>query len=266
MTSSLLFTLLCCCLAASASLSQKDATANDLLPKLEVAEKKALELDDFEGSGDEYDDDDYYYDEDDDDYEDEYDDYDGYDEASGDYFDDDDEDYRPNVISVDPDTDEDLHFVDDNNDNEILYEYYNEIFEEDDYEDLNDDDIKETSTTPNVQAATPPALNLLTSGNLLLMVASGLTSFAVFTLAFVLCFVRRRRNAAKSGKSADLPFVVDSSFMHHVGQPTSSIVKSYQRVPTSTKEFLENSNSSQYLSGHTDLNQQKDSEKPLLPE
>merc|ERR1711976_86537 len=98
------------------------------------------------------------------------------------------------------------------------------------------------------------------------MVASGLASFALFTLIFVLCFFKRRSDDIK--RKAQGPFVIDASLTHHV-PPSSSIVKSYHRVPTSTKEFLSTTscmeNPTHILNESPSGQNNSETEKPLLP-
>jgi len=305
--------ILGCSLAlAQASLSAdiSDST-NDLLPNEDAAKDKILDLDDEdeEASGDLlYDNDDDYEDDDDYDYDDEDEDEEYYDDddeddddwslydeaASGDddlKEDDDDEEYDDIDADVDK-KDSDWHFADGNDDSssgkkltdeaaDILYEYYAEEYEED--YDMSDSTpsqpevpvvkVGHDDDTVSSKEKLPPTF--LKSDNLLVsvFVASGLVSFALFTLAFVLCYWHRRSGAAKAG--ANLPFVIDvgDTFSHGGGAgvrghsvPPSSIVKNYQRVPTSTKEFLSSNgmeNSSHVL--HQNSGQLDNSEKPLLP-
>ena len=250
MRASLLVLLLSLALA-QASLESKTDSSTNLLPKVDVDQEKVLELDE-EGSGDDqdYDDDDYYYYDEDDDYEE-----DDYEESSGDDVEDDDDvdedDDTELEVGLDKEED-DLHFEENK---DILFEYYNEIYE-DDYEIPEDVQQPAIIIEPsNTEKVTP----LLSAGNLLLMVGSGLASFAIFTLAFVLCCLRRQGPKAKG---SNLPFVIDATSFK-TSTPASSIVKNYQRVPTSTKEFLHGMENSTHILKES--GQRGDSDKPLLP-
>jgi len=276
-----------CSLALAQASLKAEETGSNLLPTVDVAKEKSLDLDDESGSGgldelyadDEYDeDDDYDYDEEDEEDEEYYDDDDDdddpdwslYNEASGD---DTEEEYEDDdAIETKEVKDSDWHFADSVADNnatvdDLLYEYYAEEYEED--YDMSSPEV----TTPEVVEDTPSRQpTSLVSSNLLVyvFVASGLVSFAIFTLAFVLCYWQRRTSTGKA--STNLPFVIDVSTMSHPGShsrqpPPSSIVKSYHRVPTSTKEFLSSNgmeNSSHVLNS-SGQSQQDSSEKPLLP-
>jgi len=306
---------------ASLKNNQESNNNNNLLPTLDVAKEKPLDLDteeeEQEGSGDlyddeydeeydeeDYDDDDDDYDEEDEDYDedeeyydddDDDDDWDSFDESSGDglvYDDDEINDDDDKSAAADKKTDNsnnDLHFADNAveeaakkglfDDSDLLYEYYAEDYEED-YEDkwgeLGDLVDLESGNPEDVVIKVPSddrstLFNLGHNNKLLvsLFVVSGLASFALFTLAFVLCYWQRRSRRL-NGK-ANLPFVIDAAAFGRpmAAPPASSIVKSYQRVPTSTKEFLSSNDTSMENPTHV-LHQnsgqsQQDSEKPLLP-
>lgn len=140
-----------------------------------------------------------------------------------------------------------------------LYEYYTEYFD-DDYDDLGENNVDVVKKTP--VAGLPPVIATSTTKTvyvdfeedsdsaeteksaifppsyIFLIIASALVSFTVFMLAFLVC---RRTVAARRQKKL-MPFVVSPT---SYGPPSlsttvksSSIVKNYQRVPTSTKEFL----------------------------
>jgi len=90
--------------------------------------------------------------------------------------------------------------------------------------------------------------------------ASGLASFALFTLAFIMYLCIRRRRDSISAKKAQLPFVIQhgsgSSPLH------SSIIKPGKYQPVATQEnrsnhSIENNNSL--------LKQQTQLEEKLLP-
>lgn len=219
-----------------------------------------------------------------------------------------------------PSEDEDLHFADDeetgkdlnlpdNEDpkkktvqkDELLYEYYNEFFEEDeeDYEeeDLNpngEDKPQQTFTTDSTRVPSeketvfsrsiPSYFGHLTTSHYLLMAASALISFILFTIAFVVCCYQKRQSAFQKKQFGNVPFVIDSNFLvrssqksHHpsnfVNNSSTSIVKNYQRVPTSTKEFLSSDSMSTSCSGLENPNHLPDfmeagngeTKKPLLP-
>jgi hypothetical protein len=140
---------------------------------------------------------------------------------------------------------------------DLLYEYYSEYLDED-YDDLNDNDsadVKKTPKLPPVVAVptTPKTIDVADTTDasdaeksaifppsyIFLIIASALVSFTVFMLAFLVC----RRTVAQRRQKKLMPFVVSAS---SYGPPSLSttvkssgpIVKNYQRVPTSTKEFL----------------------------
>lgn len=165
-----------------------------------------------------------------------------------------------------PSEDEDLHFADDeetgkdlnlpdNEDqrkktpqnNELLYEYYNEFFEEDeeDYEeeDLNphgEDKPQQTFTTDStggpseketvLSRSIPSYFGNLTTSHYLLMAASALISFILFTIAFIVCCYQKRQSAFQKKQFGNMPFVIDSNFLvrssqSHIIRPTSSITR-----------------------------------------
>jgi len=259
----------------------------------------------YEDDDDDDEEDDDYYDEDEEDeeyYDDDDDDW-TLDESSGDdldeeYYDDydleddDDEDIKKfgKNGKATKKEDNDWHFADDEvakkiaglaEDADLLYEYYAEDYEED-YEDnelpavvsqpevtrrLEEDVVITVNKVPDPEAG----YGFYKSNNLLVsvFVASGLASFAIFTLAFVLCYLQRRQSP--KGRGSNLPFVIDvgSNGPYKPATsstvPPSSIVKSYQRVPTSTKEFLSSSSSDSLENpSHVQVDNNS-SEKPLLP-
>jgi len=275
----------------------------DLDTKEEEDEEEGSGLDDLyeddeydEDYDDEYDDEDedydeeYYEDDDDDDDP----DWDPLTESSGDgliYDDDIIDDKNDKKKKVD-NSNNDLHF-DDNvaekakkglfDDSDLLYEYYAEDYEEE-YEDKLLQEVIAESEKPEVEedvvimVPSDDRSTLFNGHNKRLLVSlfvvSGLASFALFTLAFVLCYWQRRSRRL-NGK-ANLPFVIDASAFTtgRSGKPmaapmASSIVKNYQRVPTSTKEFLSSNPDSMENPTHVQYQNsgqsQKDSEKPLLP-
>jgi len=221
-------------------------------------------------------DEDYYdedYDEDDDD--------EDRDWASGD---DDDEEWLDDYeeeddITLDDDKEwlddyeeeDDITFDDDKDD--ILNEYHTEDYEGTGYYDF----FKEIEDVtyqpplaqirdhgkPDKEDETVAELSVPTSRNLLvssLLFASGLASFALFTLAFIMYLCIRRRRDSISAKKAQLPFVIQhssgSSPLH------SSIIKPGKYQPVATQENrsnhgIENDNSL--------LKQQTQLEEKLLP-
>jgi len=213
-------------------------------------------------------------------------------------------------------TDDDLHFADDEEtskdlnlsedeykvknqikNGEILYEYYNEFFEDDDddyEEELNDEvEVNDRRTftnkpnRPSIKKETIPSRTIpsyfgnLSTSHILLMGASALISFILFTIAFVVCCHQKQQKK----KFGNMPFVIDSKLLsnssqksHHpsnfVTNSSTSIVKNYQRVPTSTKEFLSSdSTSTSCSSGLENPNHlpelmevgSGETKKPLLP-
>jgi hypothetical protein len=178
--------------------------------------------------------------------------------------------------------DDDLHFDDDDDikkdlnlsddepkektlgpKDDLLYEYFNEEYEEDyEEEDLRAPTNKSPHQPPATESSDPSRketpmsrdlptyLSNLTASHFLLMAASALISFILFTVAFIICCSKRRDSLQKK-KIGNMPFVVDPSFLgkhsqrsnpsNFVKSSSTSIVKNYQRVPTSTKEFLSDS-------------------------
>jgi len=111
--------------------------------------------------------------------------------------------------------------------------------------------------TLTCEKLSPSSHNLLVSS---VLFASGLASFALFTLAFIIYFCNRRRRDSTSAKKALLPFVIQqgssSSPLH------SSIIKPGKYQPVATQEnrsiqSIENDNSL--------LKQQAQLEEKLLP-
>jgi len=254
------------------------------LPTITEAESKMIDLDlaDEEESSGDYLDDDQDIDkvEEEDDYEDDYDedDYEDDDdwESSGDYDDDDEDDEEYLYDDDDYDSEEedpDWSFEDDKSDNhndeDLMYEYNNEDYEGDDY-DFSQVEKTKTYQPPQITRSgrpTPhqsgddvkvevPSGDHGTSQNLLIsvFVASGLASFALFTLAFVMCFCNKSRQSqtAKSAAAAvhnKQPWtIITSGSSSKVVPPASSIIRTdrrYQPVPTHenrANHSIENSN------------------------
>jgi len=165
--------------------------------------------------------------------------------------------------------DDDITFDDDVND--ILYKYHEEDYKEtDDYNFSKEiEDVvfqpplvqiqdhgmpdKEDDTL-TCEKLSPSSRNLLVSN---VLFASGLASFSLFTLAFIIYFCNRQRKDSTSAKKAQLPFVIQhgssSSPLH------SSIIKpgKYQPVATQENHSIENYSSI--------LKQQTQLEEKLLP-
>jgi len=226
---------------------------------------------------------------------------------------------KENVVTPKPKSketnDEDLHFADDDitegdlnlsedeekskideKNNGILYEYYNEFFKEDE-EDYEEEDLhppvgnfhpKDQRTggpsrkEKTIPSSIPAYLANLTTSHILLMAASAIISFILFTIAFIVCCHQRRQRTFQKKKCAS--FVIDSNYLvktsqksHHpsnfVTSSSTSIVKSYQRVPTSTKEFLSSDSTTTSCSGIENPHHSPDfteagsseTKKPLLP-
>jgi len=213
----------------------------NLLKKLGQEHKSQLESDYLDGSGwDEYEDDDY-------------------DEDDEDYYDDDDYDlefgsgddqllHKEKTVSqteskakLMPDHD-DLHFKEDKKvepeDQDILYEYYNELAFGDDNDDMDylyevEKDLSEVKITKNQDSEKSTNWNLQPA-YIFLMLTSALITFVIVVLAFILC--RKSMLSRQKNKKA-MPFVISHGGVIQ-NQKSTPIVKNYQRVPTSTKELM----------------------------
>jgi len=236
------------------------------------------EDEDEEGSGDDDDDEDGdYFDEDDDDY---------YDElGSGDSqwdFENADEklktektEGKEKTVKPSP-SDDDIHFEENNHADGALYEYYNELYDEKDYEDdgidLDGGDYDSARPTAgdgiggadenddDKQTAVP--LPVFRLSYLYVMLASGVVSFALALLLFLFC---RRSALARQEKrrQAGGPFVVSDHRRPAAAQPTP-IVKNYQRVPTSAREYLDPPPRYHATVDMSQAHKSHPSEKPLL--
>merc|ERR1719461_910668 len=168
--------------------------------------------------------------------------------------------------------DDNITFDDDKDD--ILYKYHEQDYKEtDDYNFSKEiEDVvfqpplvqiqdhgmpdKEDDTL-TCEKLSPSSRNLLVSN---VLFASGLASFSLFTLAFIIYFCNRRRKDSTSAKKAQLPFVIQhgsSSLPLH-----SSIIKPGKYQPVATQEnrsiqSIENDNSL--------IKQQAQLEEKLLP-
>lgn len=227
----------------------------------------------LEGSGD---DDDYDYDEDD--YEDE-DYYDDLEESSGFGITDDDDEDLTGVDEIQgvtkkviPDHDQDFHFVDNNavkktDYEDLLYEYYNDLEEDeddDDYlkeleQDLSEAEIITIQKTDSIDTSSAEhnfASKFLQPSYIFLMLSSALISFALFSLAFICC--RRKLSHRQKKMASTVPFVTVSSRDFTIKTAGTPIVKDYQRVPTSTKEMIQQSRH------QTSLEMGLETQRPLL--
>jgi len=209
--------------------------------------------------------DDYFDEDDDDDYYDDDDEYD-YEEGSGDLDLELEDDYDNDIdliveneekVNVIPDEKNDLYFEEEKNkakkvkknkkkpadDMDLLYEYYNEQYydEDDDYlyeveKDLaNGEEIVTVTKVWNEVDSDLEAKSIFHPSYIFLMLSSALISFAVFTLAFILC----RRSRRGQNKKQMVPFVVttqDFTLPSNTKSNSTPIVKNsyYQRVPTSS--------------------------------
>jgi len=233
--------------------------------------KKVVKDDQLElGSGildDDYlDKDDYLDEDDDDDYYDDDDEYD-YEEGSGDFDLELEDDYDNDIdliveneekVNVIPDEKNDLYFEEEKNkakkvkknkkkpvdDMDYLYEYYSEQYigeDDDDYlyeveKDLaNGEEIVTVTKVWNEVDSDLEAKSIFHPSYIFLMLSSALISFAVFTLAFILC----RRSRRGQNKKQMVPFVVttqDFTLPSNTKSNSTPIVKNsyYQRVPTSS--------------------------------
>ena len=188
---------------------------------------------------------------------------------------------------------DDFHFDDSGkksaNDDGELYEYYSEEYEPDYDDDDEDDDAyddeDEKSNKVLYRAESDIVVTAASdesdSGSfelsyLYIMLASAFVSFALALATFFLCRSRslaeRQRMRMKRGST--------SAAMASMGQPftvitpptaaqfrQSSIVKSYQRVPTSTREFLEAPPPAYSATTATiDMAAAEQNREPLLPD
>jgi len=195
-------------------------------------------------------------------------------ELLDDYEDDDDTtfDDEDEELLDDYEEEDEITFDDDKDD--IMYKYHEEDYKETDnyifskeIEDvvfqpplvqIQDHGLPDKEDeTLTCEKLSPSSHNLLVSS---VLFASGLASFALFTLAFIIYFCNRRRRDSTSAKKAQLPFVIQhgssSSPLH------SSIIKPGKYQPVATQEnrsiqSIENDNSL--------LKQQAQLEEKLLP-
>jgi len=245
-------------------------------------------LDEDDYLDDNIDDDDDYYD---DDYEDDYEEGSGLDlELEDDYdnsdlFTEQNPEEHANLI---PDDKSDLYFEEEKKKNKnvknkkkpeidydnLLYEYYNEEIYGNDEDDMDylyevekdlagEDEIVTVTKVWNEVDSELDADSMPQHSYIFIMLSSALISFAVFTLAFILC--RRSKNA--QNKKQMVPFVVttqDFSLPSNTKSTSTPIVKNsyYQRVPTSSnpKELMQIQNNAGTLEAVL-----TETQKPLLP-
>lgn len=81
---------------------------------------------------------------------------------------------------------------------------------------------------------------VIETSQIFIMVGSAFVSFAVVMLTFFLC----KRMIAKKQEKKRIPFTISSPEKSIIKE--SSIVKDYQKVPTSTQEYLQNSHIDMY--------------------
>lgn len=252
----------------------------------------------YEGSGDNEDDEDYL---DDDDYDDEGSGY-VYDDEEADLIPDEDKpskktEYPPFGSSEDElgkkenAVDDDFHFDEsgktgaNNDDDGELYEYYSEDYEPeyDDDDDEYDEEYEDERSSNNRVLYRAESDIVVTSASdesdsrsldlsyLYIVLASAFVSFALALATFFLCRSRslaerqrvRMKQQSAMAMGGGQPFTV-------ITPPTaaqfrqSSIVKSYQRVPTSTREFLE-APPPAYSATTIDMAAEQQNREPLLP-
>lgn len=250
---------------AEARTSYKADLVEGNLPRMDEEKAGTLDPDEDEYSGD-YDDE-YYYD---DEYEDDEKDY-SQEENEKDV-----DIVLDDVKLVKPDG-EDFHFdeeeMQEEEGDDLLFEYYNEVYEED-YNEVGLSDV-ETGILrgkTNEPQELPKSENGFDYTNVLAMVASGTVSFSLFTLILMFCFNRRIRGKAfvkqknlasiKLGSSEKPGPAIIKTSGYHVSPPPSSIVKNYHLVPQDAVEFLSTSSSSQTGMENASHNGK---DQPLLP-
>jgi len=184
---------------------------------------------------------------------------------------------------------DDIHFEEENNGHnssrasDTLYEYYNEFYDEHDYEedgidldneeydDDDDNDADYESVAPTIGAGDksegsidngdnnklPEAaqLPILRASHIYVMLASAIISFALGFGLFLLC--RRSAFAKEEKRRHTGPFLVTDHRKAAAAHPTP-IVKSYQKVPTSTREYMDPPGY------HSTVDMTGKSKKPLL--
>ena len=114
---------------------------------------------------------------------------------------------------------------------------YNEILDDYVYGDKEEDSVlkvtKDEDSMVDIEIKPRPASGedelLLDTAQILIMVGSAFISFGVVMLAFFIC----RQRMESSAKEKAMPYTIPASRV-----ASSPIVKNYQRVPTTTQEFL----------------------------
>jgi len=285
-------------LALLLAVQSGEAKIGDTSGRNTLKEAAATDVEvEYEGSGDNEDDEDYL---DDDDYDDEGSGY-VYDDEEADLIPDEEKPSRkteyPPFGSSEEElgkkenaVDDDFHFDETgktgaNNDEEgELYEYYSEDYEPeyDDDEDEYDEEYEDERSNNRVlyraesDIVVTAASDEADSGSLdlsylYIVLASAFVSFALALATFFLCRSRslaerqrvRMKQQSAMAMGGGQPFTV-------ITPPTaaqfrqSSIVKSYQRVPTSTREFLE-APPPAYSATTIDMAAEQQNREPLLP-
>jgi len=104
-------------------------------------------------------------------------------------------------------------------------------------------EVNDIEIRPKPEAGEEGEEILLETSQIFIMVGSACVSFAIFMLTFFLC---RRMVAKKEEKKKKIPFTITPD---RRSLKESSIVKDYHKVPTTTKQFLQNSHIEMYRGG-----------------
>ena len=100
--------------------------------------------------------------------------------------------------------------------------------------DLSDVEVK---ITKNEDSEKSPTNWNLQPSYIFLMLTSALITFAIVVLAFILC---RKSMLSRQKNAKQMPFVISHGSSGVIqNQKSTPIVKNYQRVPTSTKELMQ---------------------------
>jgi len=193
------------------------------------------------------------------------------DEGSGEFIEDL-KDFRKstNVLKVVPDTisEDDFDFQFGKEDDYYNEDEYNEILDTFDdymYGDNREDRVLNVAMDEIINLEKeldieikpkPPGLDediLLDTSQILIMIGSAFISFGLVMLAFFLCHQRVSQSKAKQAK---MPYTIPSVHQAGVLTGSSPIVKDYQRVPTTTQEYL--------AKPHIEMYRGEDKAAPLL--
>jgi len=197
---------------------------------------------------------------------------------------DEDEDEDEDDLDYYEDEDDDLEYYDEEEDEPEEYydEEKNEIdyYEEDSEDELRykmleapfnkqyqsvlktperDNDIHTPESNPDIVIKPRPSSTImeLDTAHILIMVGSAFISFGVVMMIFFVC--RRSLESRQKEKSvASMPFVLSSPRFDTKKAP---IVKDYQRVPTSTMEYMSNTHIEMYRGGGQENNP---ADQPLI--